>query len=305
MIDVPAGLARTFQDLFGADGEAWVRSLPALVEACAQRWSLTIGPSLAPLTYAYVAPAVRADGATVILKLAYPGREQRTEIEALRLFGGEGAAGLLEADPSAAALLLERLEPGTMLRNETDDARATAVAAQVMQRLWRPVPTNHGFPSVADWAEGVTRYQRRYAGTAGPLPVDLVELAQELFRDLLATTSGEGNVVLHGDLHHDNILLDASRGWLAIDPKGVVGDPTFEVTALLRNPWNGTWAATDPVGTLDCRIDVLAAALGFPRERIVRWGVASAVLSACWSVEDHGDGGEWSVTCARWLAELM
>ena len=98
-----------------------------------------------------------ADGTEVVLKLGVPNPELTTEIAALRLYDGYGAARLLDADVEAGFLLLERLRPGTPLVEVADDAQATAIAAGVMRKLWRPVPPEHPFPDVRRWRGRSTR----------------------------------------------------------------------------------------------------------------------------------------------------
>ncbi len=111
-------------------------------------------------------------------------------------------------------------------------------------------------------------------------------------------------VLLHGDLHHDNILAAEREPWLAIDPKGIVGEPAYEVGALLRNPLPGLLARPEPGRVLARRIEQLAAELGFDRARIRGWALAQAVLSAWWSYEDHGDGWRETIACAELLAAI-
>src|SRR5437764_11648587 len=133
---LPDPFARAMVELYGEAGAAWLERLPALLAGCAERWALTVDPPFA-LSYNYVAPAVRADGSAAVLKVGFPCRELMTEIEALRLFDGRGIARLLAVDREQGALLLERLQPGTPLDPYPDDAAATAIAAEVMRRLWR------------------------------------------------------------------------------------------------------------------------------------------------------------------------
>jgi streptomycin 6-kinase len=254
---------------------------------------------VAPLSYNYVAPAVDVGGTPVVLKVGFPTRELTTEIEALRLFDGRGAVRLLEADTERGALLLERLEPGTPLTAIEDDALATAFAARVMRSLWRPPPPGHAFPSVADWARGMERLRRRFDGGCGPFPSALVRRAEDLFDELLGSMSEP--VLLHGDLHHDNILAAQRQPWLAIDPKGVVGEPAYEVGAFLRNPLPQLLEGASPERLLARRLDQLAAELGFDRGRLRDWALAQAVLSGWWSFEDHGRGWENAIACARIL----
>jgi streptomycin 6-kinase len=230
---------------------------------------------------------VRADGTEAILKMGVPNPELTTEIEALSAFGGRGAVRLLAVDRARGALLLERLRPGAPLWSVPDDEEATRIAARLMRQLWRPVPGEHPFPTTRRWALGFDRMRARFQGGTGPLPAALTGRAEALFRDLLAS-AGEP-VLLHGDLHHDNILSARRRPWLAIDPKGVVGEPAYETGALLRNPVGRLLGEPDPAGIIARRVEILAAKLDMDRHRLLDWGLAQAVLAAWWCVEDGQD----------------
>jgi streptomycin 6-kinase len=299
---IPENFARTMAEVYGEEGATWVAALPGLLDRCAERWALTLEPPYT-LSDNYVAPAVRADGTPVVLKVGWPGQELRTEIAALRLYDGHGIARLLDADRDWGALLLERLIPGTMLSEVPDDAEATRIAAGVMRQLWRPLPPDHGFRSVADWAAGLGKLRPYFGGGTGPLPVALVERAEALFAALLPSMAAP--VLLHGDLHHWNILAAQREPWLALDPKGIVGEPAYEVGALLRNQIPRLLAMPDPPAAMARRIAILADELGFDRARLAGWGIAQAVLSAWWSIEDHGYGGEEAITCAELLLPLL
>ncbi|MFL5991361.1 MAG: aminoglycoside phosphotransferase family protein [Rubrobacteraceae bacterium] len=241
------------------------------------------------------------DGTAAVLKLSYPDDPGfHMEAEALRLFAGRGAALLLELDKGRGAMLLERLEPGVPLTTVGDD-EATSIAAGVMRRLWRPVPRDHQFPTVSDWARGFDRLRRSFGGGTGPMPVTLVEEAEGLFADLLA--SEEEPVLLHGDLHHHNILAARREPWLAIDPKGVVGEAAFDTAALLHNPVE-VLGKPRPGKVMERRIDLLSEELGLDRERVRGWGLAGAVLAAYWGLEDSGQVWEEALVFARLLSEL-
>lgn len=303
MNPVPAHLARTIVELFGEAGAVWLSRLPLLLADCERRWSLTVLPPEAELSYNYVAPALRSDGAELILKVGVPNKELLTEMAALRLYDGQGIVQLLDADVEWGVLLLERLRPGMPLSTVGDDELATALAAELMRQLRRPAPAQHSFPTVADWAAGLRRMRAHFEGGTGPFPAALVEQAEGLFAELLA--SMEEPVLLHGDLHHYNILAAQRQPWLAIDPKGVVGEPAYEVGALLRNPMPRLQAAGQPRRLLARRVDHLSEELELDRRRVVGWGVAQAVLSGWWSFEDHGYGWEPAFAVAGHLAELL
>jgi streptomycin 6-kinase len=302
MTNIPPDFARTMQEVYGAAGAEWLDRLPALLAYCEQKWSLTVMPPFA-LSYNYVAPAIRNDGSEIVLKVKFPSAELMPEIEALRLYGGRGIAQLLDADQERGVLLLERLDPGTPLSRLTDDEQATSIAAGVMRRLWRPAPQEHPFPTVARWASGLERLREYFGGTTGPLPSRLVEQAESLFAELLASSPEQA--LLHGDLHHDNILAAEREPWLAIDPKGLVGEPAYEVGALMRNQLPQPLAGEHALRFLSRRLDQLAEELGLERARLHGWSLAQAVLSAWWSFEDHGHGWEPAMALAELLSGMQ
>ena len=302
---IPEDFARAMVALHGDAGRLWLSGLPALVEECAARWSLKVEPPFAHLSYNYAAPAEGPRGERLVLKLGVPVRELFSEIEALRLFDGRGAARLVGSDAGRGALLLERLEPGTGLVElcEVDDGAATAAAASVMRRLWRSAPDSHDFPTAADWGRGFERCRAHFGGGAGPFPRGLFEEAETLYAELLASSSAP--VLLHGDLHHGNVLAAAREPWLAIDPKGLVGEPAYEVGALLRNPLPQLLDWPRPVRVTERRIAQLSEELGLERERVRGWGLAQAVLSAWWSIEDEGELGEFGFAAAEMIAATL
>lgn len=302
---IPEVFAARMIEVHGERGARWLRELPALVDELAAGWSLRVGKPFAALSYNYVAPAVRADGTAAVLKVGVPHKELFSEMEALRLYGGHGMARLLEADGERAALLLERLRPGTPLLTLTDDEQATRIAAQVMRDLWRPVAPEEArhFPTTRMWADGLMRLRARFGGGTGPLPARLVERAEAVFAELHA--SAEAPVLLHGDLHHENILRAERAPWLAIDPKGLIGEPAFEPSALLRNPLPALIEWPDALAVQKRRIAILAETLGLDAARITAWAFARTVLSAWWTIEDHGHGWEPAIACAELLAQLL
>ncbi|NIM95872.1 MAG: phosphotransferase [Anaerolineales bacterium] len=294
MYPIKEEFSKQIEGTFGQDGVEWLRQLPELLEYIAQRWSLELMPPFEPLSYNYVAPCIMPDGSEGVIKLGVPNKELITEIGALGHFEGRGAVLLINADPDSGVLLLERLKPGVHLLDSADDASATYTAADVMGQLWRQAPEQHPLPSVEDWARGLSRLRDRFAGGTGPFPAEVVDHAEGLFEDLIRSMSDP--VVLHGDLHHWNILSAERQPWLAIDPKGVIGEPEYEVGAWLRNPFPHILGLSNPRKLIARRVDTFVEMFGFERDRIIGWGTAQAVLAAWWSYEDQGE--EWE----KWIA---
>ena len=148
-MNLPSEFISTVTNTFGEDGEQLIANLPALIEEAASRWRLTNIQPVDNLSYNFVAfavsPLLMGEGAgvrgktSVVLKIGVPRDELTSEIAALRLFNGEGACRLIDADEEKGFLLLERLNPGVMLSTMEDDEQATHIGAEVMQKIWRPI----------------------------------------------------------------------------------------------------------------------------------------------------------------------
>ncbi|WP_442320069.1 aminoglycoside phosphotransferase family protein [Catenuloplanes nepalensis] len=263
----------------------------------------------------------------------------RAERAALAHYGGRGAVRLLAHDDADGALLLERAVPGTMLSTLVphDDAAATAVFVDVVRRLHRPAPNADATPApIERHADAALAPVERHADAAPapierhadatPAPIErhadatlapverhaddfeahlarnpgdeLVARALGVHRELCASTTTR--VVLHGDLHHGNILAATREPWLAIDPHGRTGDPASEVGAFLYNPdpWVRDGALTRLV---PARIEQVADGLALPYPRVVAWGFVLSVLSWVWHVKDGRDYHGRELDVARLL----
>ncbi len=310
MIDLDPVFRQRMTDVFGDAGRDWLARLPQILVEYAARWDITIGPPLA-LSYNYVAPATRADGTPAIFKCGVERGPVGCEIAALRHWDGDGAVRVLEADQPAGVFLLERLSPGREIIT-IDDAEATRIAARLMRRLWRPPPDSHEFPTLSDWGDAFRLLRERHDGGTGDLPAKAVERGEQLYFELVASQTQP--IVLHGDLHHWNILSAQREPWLIIDPHGVVGEPAFEVGAWLRNPVGDPGEPheerfllnqLDPQAVLDHRLRIFADELRLDRQRLCNWGIAFATLSACWSDESsHTAGWEQALAVAGLLSTL-
>lgn len=226
----------------------------------------------------------RRDGGDVVLKVVkHEGEGEGDEWhcgEVLSAFGARGVVGVHEYVPGAC--LMERLRPGHSLveicKTGRDDEAIETVIHVV--RSMEPTAAPATCPTVHDWGRGFDWY--RSSGDS-QIPEPLVDRAAVVYRELARTQ--RTTRLLHGDLQHSNVLLDADRGWLAVDPKGVVGEMAYEVGAVLRNPRE----LPELVGNatvIERRIHRLASALKLDAARVVGWGFAQAVLSLIWSVED-------------------
>jgi streptomycin 6-kinase len=283
---IPENFASFMIEIAGEEGHSWLNRLPAMLAACEERWNLMISAPVSNLTFNYVAPAVLADGSEAIVKIGLTD-EFPSQPEALQHFDGHGIVQILAYDELDKVMLLERLRPGTSLRSVEDDEAAISIATSIMRKLWRPLPLHHyPFPTIEDWGKGFARMRKLYDGGIGPIPSTLFDKAESLYAELSASMAEP--VLLHGDLHQDNILSAERDSWLAVDPKGVIGEPAYETGAILRNFWPDILSVPNPKQLMARRIDQFSTELDFERERIYGWGFAQAVLSVLWSLEDTG-----------------
>jgi streptomycin 6-kinase len=267
---------------WGENGKLWLETIPALIAEYEIKWSLKV---LAPfdLSYNYVAPAKRFDGSDVVLKIGYPeDKEFQTEIKALTLFKGEGIARLLESDADKSVILIEAVKPGVPLSSLDSDDEATRIIASVMKKLHKPLPLDHSFITISEWMSAIRRYEEIYP-KEGPLPIQLVKRADELFQELIETS--DTPVLVHGDLHHDNILSSRRDHWLAIDPKGIAAEPAYEVAAMIRNPYEKLRHISNLEPLLRRRILLLSDILEIEHVRLYKWCLVQTVLSAVWNIE--------------------
>lgn len=248
------------------------------VEERVRDWNIVVQDTLETQS-SFVAFGTR-DKLPVVLKVVREAGDEWRSGGVLEAFDGKGVVRVY--DYTDGAVLLERLNPGTSLASVTVDGRddeATEILAGVIHRML-PLGSSKKFATVHDWGVGFQSYLE-----SGDKQIQdrLVERGQDLYLELCA--SQRDTRLLHGDLHHYNVLLDHDRGWVAIDPKGVVGEIEYEIGASLRNPYESPDLFASPE-TIERRVKLYREKLNLDADRMLAWGFAQAVLSAIWSVED-------------------
>jgi streptomycin 6-kinase len=211
----------------------------------------------------------------------------------LAWWNGDGAARVLAHDGDA--LLLERAVGGAslieMARSGCDD-RASRIISDVAAKLH--APREHAPPELIPLGRRFVELAPAAANHGGVL-----RRAATIAQELLAMP--EQITVLHGDLHHGNVLDFGPRGWLAIDPKGLFGERAFDFANIFCNP--GADIATAP-GRLARQASVVAEAARLDRARLLRWIVAWAGLSAAWFIGEGEDPAPQLAVAEIGAAEL-
>ncbi|WP_391122809.1 aminoglycoside phosphotransferase family protein [Psychrobacillus sp. L3] len=284
--------------IIGANGEvgkAWLDSLESLVHTYLDKWDLQSYGAVENLSYNYVLKVIDMSGNRAILKLGIPNYDFGNEIRTLRAYNGNGCVKIIKADSENGAMLLEHLQPGTML-TEVEEQLAVKTFAHVWTAIRRTVEENADHPSIADWMKAFDRYQDKYQTNEGPIPNHFVFLARTYFVEI--ANSSENNDLLHGDLHHENILYSTTDGWLAIDPKGVIGDNYFDFISFLTNQ---LFNKSNPRQLLEKRVTLLCEEMQLNKERLLKAAVAMSTLYTCWGIEDNDPEWENTYRCAQWF----
>ncbi|WP_404820962.1 aminoglycoside phosphotransferase family protein [Pseudomonas bananamidigenes] len=238
-----------------------------------ERWALT--PDGEPImTPGSCLMPVRQGAAPAMLKIAVDDEERYGNL-LMTWWDGKGAARVLAHHDEG--LLLERaMGPRSLMHmalNGEDD-EATRILCRALARLHAPRPTPP--PSLVElepWFASLRTAAARYGGPYS----NCLRTARTLLTD------PQDVVVLHGDMHHDNVLDFGARGWLAIDPKRVRGERGYDYANLICNPQLPT--VTDPE-RFARQVDVICDAAGIEQKRLLQWVQAFAGLSAAWFMED-------------------
>jgi len=278
MIDVPDGFAQLTIRREGEAGRSWIASLPAIVDELLQRWSLV--PD-GPVTHGGVGIVVPVRP-TAVIKVSFPHPGNVHQPDAFAAWQGRGAVRILSRDDSRFAMLLERAGPDT-LATVTPDDQAVGILGQLSRRLAVPAPV--GLPRLCDQ---IPLWEAEILADGQPLPRRVLDAVREL---------DHPDTLVHGDLWDANVLAGSREPWLAIDPKGCVGDPAYDAFTVIHSP--RLLFASDHLRWLH----LYCEAAGIDPERARRWSLLRAVRSALWD-RLHGSP-DWLVQATeRVIAEL-
>ena len=256
-----------------------------------QRWQLQ-PDGQAFETHSSLLMPVRYQGAAAMLKIA---REQEEKFGGLLMcwWQGEGAARVLAWHEDG--ILLERAQGSRSLPQmvrDGDDRQATEILCQVVARLHAPraEPLPELIP-LHQWFNSLWPAAQAHGG--------MLRLSARVAAELL--TSPREQTVLHGDIHHDNVLDFGERGWLVIDPKRLYGERAFDYANIFCNPNYGI--ATDP-DIFQRRVVQICQLAGLERQRLLQWILAWAGLSAAWFMED-GEAADIDFRVAEQAARAL
>ena len=291
-------LEKNITNMYGQKGKQFLQDLPHWIAQIEVEYGLSNLKPVNNLSYNYVLSGFQG-AQPIILKLGLDNDGLKREAIALRAFAGFGAVSVLaERD---GMLLLERAISGISLRSYFPEKEQDAIniTGRCLKKLHQaPLPSPKIFPHIKDWLLALNKDFN--------IPAHYLHKARQLGDNLLESAAKP--VLLHGDLHHDNILQQGDD-WVVIDPKGVIGEPAYEIAAFIRNPipelltldnlsaeasrsakaTPDGLAKADAVSVISHRINRFAEILEIPEQRILDWCLVQAVLAWAWALEDGGD----------------
>ncbi|MFC8828242.1 aminoglycoside phosphotransferase family protein [Streptomyces sp. NPDC057137] len=281
MIAVPDVFARSTVEREGEPGAAWLAELPGIVDELLGRWGCVPDGEVMHGGVGVVVPVRRRGEGAAVLKVSFPHPGNVHEPDAFAVWGGHGAVRLHARDDENFAMLLERVHTSTLAEVEDVDEVVT-VAARINHRLAVPAPP--GPPRLprlreqADaWEEQLRKDAEELTHTMSPYVVDA---AAATVRELGRV---QADSLVHGDLHARNILRADREPWLAVDPKGRVGDPAYDAGTLLKSRALTLLEAPDLRKAAHRILDIFSEVAELDRARVQRWSQLHAVQAAFWA----------------------
>jgi streptomycin 6-kinase len=263
----------------------WLGSLPATVADLCAQWRIELDSVIPETNITLVLLGHSVELGPVVIKSSPIAYEFRAEATALTLAAGENVARLYDVDFERSVMVIERIVPGTQLLHAAmTDEEATRLAAETVATMWRPVPNPDGLHPLHQWMRALLDWSSR----SNLIAPELIQQAQDLGLSLLARSSR--TCLLHGDFQHHNLLQRENGDWAIIDPKGVVGDPAFEIAAWMYNP-PGVTARDDYLDLVARRLAICAEVWGIDQDVLIAWAFVGSVLSMCWSASDPSPEG--------------
>ena len=255
---------------------AWLNAAPGNITALLQRLGVIHWEQMAS-DWSIVIRAVISNQSAVYLKASPPGDETSSTIACLVKSDHPQLVRCIHADGDLGIHVLENV-PGAPIAPDTDDKDQLNSIGMLLAEL-NQLDTQPGMIPLSRWCQDLLHPKL-------PIPQAISQNIERCRRLLSTTTS---NAWIHGDLHHANIIQNTDTGLLvAIDPKGLVGDPSVDICTFVRNhiPENLNDAAL--YAFLERRIRVIAAAAGYPMDRAFAWAAAGNALSLLWDLPKTG-----------------
>ena len=269
------------RSIYRDKGKEWSKDLPKILQDLSERWNFRLIAPQENLSYNFVGLVeLLSRGQKLMLKVSPEAERLNSEVEALKCFYSD--VPQVYKHDRGNAFLMELLSPAVTLKDLVRDGKddeATRILAQKIVKLHQnQKPSNYPFKHLRSLAPS-------FDILSGLMPQRMLSKAKSIFLDL--TKQQPEDLILHADLHHENILSHGSA-WIVIDPHGYIGDPIAETAAMIRNPYDAFPKDIALERVIDRRLKIMQEELAFDFERMQAWAFCITVLSEAASVEDFG-----------------
>ncbi|MEG0775404.1 aminoglycoside phosphotransferase family protein [Clostridium sp.] len=259
------------------------------IEAYANKWSLISFQFIPSYSSNLVFKCNSEDYGRVVLKIGNPFfREIYTEFNTLEQYNGRGFCRVFEADIEKGVILEECVLPGNPLREESSLKKRLSVFSSLYKGL-HIMPTNAEiYPTYTGWVSRITEYMGKRQDRKE------LYLYMKKAKDICVSVSSSYSqrMLLHGDFHHDNILLSSNGEYKIIDPKGVIGDPVFDAPRFILNEFCDE-ISDELYEKINSIICTLERDLNIPNYILRQCLYIEAAMAACWDVESGATPEEY------------
>ena len=272
---------------FGTHGKNWLLTLPEIIDYSIQKWQLINLLPVKGLQGNYVAYGysnVRRQN--IVLKISVFSKQFNNEKSALLYFNGNGVNRLLDYDETKNILLLDKIGNGITLKSlfPDNDNQAVYIASSIINKLRECNKKHldiHQYPTLSEFVLVFNDFNHP------EIAKELIKVAKNLAQELV--NKNHPNYLLHGDLHHYNIISSNDGSWVSIDPHGVIGHIEYEVGAFIRNPIPDIFDERyDLSQIINNRFNLFAKLLNLDKNLVISYSYISTMLAIIWDVEDNG-----------------
>lgn len=287
------------------NGQRWLNKIPKIIKKYELEWGIKSLGAFPELSLNYVEKIKTQNGQDGVLKIAFPNDPVfAAELRTLKIYNGEGAVKVLKQNVEDAVFLMERCLPGDPLYSLNSEEKEIEVFSKVCKKIRKKVPAGLSFQKLSEEERYFKWYFDNPKKSKTQLSEDLVKKAYQIFKQLIKTQTEV--YLLHSDLHHDNIIK-SQRGWLAIDPKGLVGEKEFEAGAFIINPGKRFKENADLIteNFFAKRIELISKTSGLKQQRVADWAFVKVILAIIWSIQDNVSKIEHWYKISRELEKLV
>lgn len=281
MIDIPKYYKDKLIKGFGGEIERWSEGLPDLANQYIEKWKLSHNRVYDNLSYNFIMFGKSQKYGDVVLKIGIPGKENISEIRALEFFKGKNVCRLYESDVNNYTILLEDIKAKGNLKSVEKRSTRYEIFCNIVKNLNTNSYSDEALCKYDKWIMKAFE-KHRVENNIYPSLIKHTNIAEKLFWDL---NSRFDNELIHGDLHHENVLLSESGDWKVIDPKGVIGFKSLEVGRFVLNELDLT-SDSYKNDIFNQMVDLFSEKLNYSRDTIIASCFIDSVLSTVWFFEE-------------------